>query len=316
VTRSTPDAAAWRKLGVAQLQPPDQPWFRSHAALPVVAATGPDGWDVLFSARDADGRSHVASATLTGIASGHPVLAVAAAPALRPGALGTFDDAGTTTSCVVPHGGRQFLYYTGWSRGVTVPFYLFAGLAIRDHDGPFQRVSAVPVLDRSAVDPLLTASPWVLVEGGVWRMWYVSAARWEATPSGPRHYYHIRYAESADGVAWRRDGRVCIDFASPDEYAFGRPCVVHDGGVYRMWYCVRGAAYRIGYAESRDGLDWTRMDHAAGIEASATGWDSEMMAYPVVMAAGAQEYMLYNGNDYGRTGIGLAVRERAGVVAR
>lgn len=297
---------------MARLEPPDQSWFRSHAALPVIAAAGPAGWDVLFSARDADGRSHVASGLLTGVSTGRPVLSVAPSPVLRPGELGAFDDSGVTTSCVVQSGDRRFLYYTGWSRGVTVPFYLFAGLAVSEGGGPFQRVSAAPILERCAVDPFLTASPWVVIEQGVWRMWYVSAARWEPAPGGPRHYYHIRYAESVDGIAWRRDGRVCIDFASPAEYAFGRPCVVRDGDVYRMWYSVRGAAYRIGYAESRDGLQWTRMDEAAGIDVSSSGWDAEMIAYPVVVADGGREYMLYNGNDYGRTGIGLAVRDRDG----
>jgi hypothetical protein len=235
-------------------------------------------------------------------------------PVLTPGGLGTFDDSGVTTSCVVRHGSQRFLYYTGWSRGVTVPFYLNAGLAISAGDGqPFERLAPVPIMDRNAIDPLLTASPWVVIEGGVWRMWYVSAARWEPTADGPRHYYHIRYAESRDGVDWTRHGHVCIDFASPGEHAFGRPCVIRDGGRYRMWYSVRGPAYRIGYAESADGISWTRLDQEAGIDVSATGWDSEMIEYPVVFDYGPQQYMLYNGNDYGRTGMGLAVRPRASV---
>ena len=86
--------------------------------------------------------------------------------------------------------------------------------------------------------------------------------------------------------------------------------MVKDADVYRMWYSYRGAAYRIGYAESPDGLRWERRDAEAGIGLSASGWDSEMVAYPVVFDHAGERYMLYNGNGYGRTGIGLAVLER------
>ena len=44
----------------------------------------------------------------------------------------------------------------------------------------------------------------------------------------------------------------------------------------------------------------------AGLEVSKDGWDSEMIAYPCVLDRGASRFLLYNGNGYGRTGIGLA----------
>lgn len=213
-------------------------------------------------------------------------------------------------SWLVDHGGRQYLYYTGWTLGVTVPFYFYVGLAVSDDDGAsFRRVSPAPVLERCGVDPYLTASPCILLDNGAWRMWYVSGARWELADGEPKHYYHIRYAESADGIHWVRTGRVCIDFQSPEEFAIARPCVVKDGDRYQMWYCYRGDAYRIGYAESRDGLTWERMDEQAGIEVSPEGWDSEMLAYPHVFDHAGHQYMLYNGNGYGRSGIGIAVLE-------
>jgi hypothetical protein len=152
----------------------------------------------------------------------------------------------------------------------------------------------------------LTASPCVLVDGGVWRMWYVSGTGWTPEERSAKHYYHVKYAESDDGVEWRRAGVVCIDYR-PGEHAIARPCVLKQGDRYRMWYCYRGPAYRIGYAESGDGLRWERLDDAAGIDVSAAGWDSEMLAYPYVFEHGGALYMLYNGNDYGRTGVGLAV---------
>ena len=111
-----------------------------------------------------------------------------------------------------------------------------------------------------------------------------------------------------DRVRWVRDGRVCIDFRD-GEHAIARPCVLKDGDRYRMWYCFRGPSYRIGYAESADGLEWTRFDERAGIDVSSAGWDSEMLAYPFVFDSRGARYMLYNGNGYGRSGVGWAVLE-------
>ena len=76
-----------------------------------------------------------------------------------------------------------------------------------------------------------------------------------------------------------------------------------------MWYSVRGSRYVIGYAESADGLRWTRRDDAHGLLPSPDGWDSEMVEYPYVFDHAGTRYMLYNGNGYGRTGVGLAVWE-------
>jgi hypothetical protein len=49
------------------------------------------------------------------------------------------------------------------------------------------------------------------------------------------------------------------------------------------------------------------MDAEVGIGVSADGWDSEMIEYPFVFDHAGSRYMLYNGNGYGKTGIGLAV---------
>ena len=300
----TSEAFNWIKRGRIFEPSGQAPWIGTHAALPVVEPTD-RGHRVYFCSRDILGRSHIGYGEL---ATGATQLdRISPEPVLRPGSLGAFDDAGVTTACVVRHDDRAFLYYTGWSRGVSVPFYLNIGLAISEQDGPFHRISAAPLLDRMALDPYLNASPWVLVEANVWRMWYVSGTGWETINGQPRHNYHIKYAESSDGLHWLRTGAVAIDYGE-GEYAFGRPCVMHDRAAarYRMWFAVRGDAYRLGYAESVDGITWERDDRRAHLPLSPSGWDSEMITYPVVFAADGTLQMLYNGNDYGRTGIGWA----------
>jgi hypothetical protein len=327
-------ATPWTRRGLLLEAPKDLPWAVSHAALPTIETGEDGGLSLYYSPRDERGRAHIARARLEVAPGGELMVAERdSEPVLSPGELGAFDDAGVTVSCVVAdrEGEGTLLYYTGWALGVSVPFYFYAGLARRrPGERAFARVSQAPILERNEVDPYLTASPWVLREQGLWRMWYVSCARWEfeeGPQAPPRHYYHVRYAESEDGVHWRREGEVALDFKDEEEYAMGRPCVLHDGERYRMWLCARGQSYRLAYAESTDGRRWKRDDArvtlgpvaptAAAETSPSTGaidpedtaaesWDAEMQAYPAIFDHGGRRYLLYNGNGYGRSGVGYA----------
>jgi len=92
----------------------------------------------------------------------------------------------------------------------------------------------------------------------------------------------------------------------------GRPWVVKDE-IYKMWYSIRtrDLKYKIGYAESGDGVAWKRKDHLAGISVSADPltWDSQMVCYPCVVDLPLGRVMFYNGNGHGIHGFGWAVWE-------
>ena len=298
----------WVKKGLIFRPQGDIDWMVSHAMIPFAESIGGDLYRVYFAARDKYNRSNGAYIEID-INNPKEILGISREPVLTPGELGTFDDSGALPSWIVNHGDEKYLYYIGYNIGVTVAFRNFVGLAIsRDGGGSFDKVSRAPLLERNDVDPYLTVTPCVLVEDGVWRMWYTSGTKWEEVKDDkPRHYYHIRYAESSDGIHWDRQGVVCIDYQSSDEYAIARPCVVKEHGLYKMWYCYRGRSYRIGYAESKDGIRWERRDEEVGIDVSESGWDSEMIEYPFVFDHKGERYMLYNGNGYGKTGFGYAI---------
>ena len=299
----------WRKLGL--LFRPDglEGWMASHAAVPFAVPLGGSLARVYFATRDRANRSSVAWVVLDLDRPG-VVLDRSTTPALGPGRLGTFDDSGAMPSWIVADGDREWLYYIGWNLGVTVPFRNAVGLAVREGSGEFRRVFEGPIIDRSPTEPHFATNPCVLRDGPTWTIWYLSCVGWDLVEGRPRHRYHIKVATSADGIAWDRRGQVAIDFRDESEYAISRPCVVRDPDRYRIWYAHRGVSYRIGYAESADGIAWDRRDEDVGIDVSDSGWDSEMIAYPHVFDCRGARYMLYNGNDFGRTGFGLAVLER------
>ena len=265
---------------------------------------------VFYSPRDSANRSQIRSFDFN-VANPGVVLNASPSALLNPGKTGTFDDAGITLGSLTFVNGKHYLFYTGWNLTVGVPFNNSIGIA-EYRDGAFSRLGDGPVMTRTLHEPYSCASPFVLHEDDRFRMWYASMDRWQDDANGGhRHYYNIKYCESKDGIHWSRDAVVAIDYQKVSEYAFGRPFILKEGGAYRMWYSVRGDAYRIGYAVSTDGVRWERRDARAGIDVSASGWDSEMIEYPWIFDAAGKRYMLYNGNGYGRTGIGLAVYEES-----
>ena len=299
----------WERIGLIFSPAARYTWMTSHAALPVPVHLGETRYRVYFACRDPEQRSSVGFFEVD-LLRPHETLAVSQTPVLAPGPLGHFDDAGTLPSCIVQCGQQFFLYYTGWNQGRGGLFYYSVGLAVSEDGGrTFARVSPAPILSRSRHDPCLVASPFVLVEGERWRMWYVSGVRWTLRQSDPVAHYHIKYAESSDGIDWERRGVVCIDFASEDEEKIGRMCVLRDAGGYRAWYPYnRGQGYRIGYAESADGILWVRRDGQADFNRSTHSREPEVQTYPYVIVHGAYEYMFYNGNAFGRDGVALAKR--------
>lgn len=303
-----PRPAVWRKLGRIYVPDGSKPWARSHAAYPVAEHIGGDAFRVYFSTRDAANRSSIAYVDID-MRAPTTVLREADAPVLSPGAPGTFDDSGVTIGCIVPVGNCRYLYYTGWHVPASAPWQTTIGLAISDGpERPFERHSPIPILPVNDIDPYKMTYPWVLHESGTFRMWYGSDLIRKATREDSRHL--VKYAESTDGIDWRRENRIAVDFAGSDEYGICRPCVRLIGGRYRMWFCGGGPTYRILYAESDDAVAWQRRDDAVGIDLSAMGWDSEMIEYPFVFEHRGERYLLYNGNGYGRTGFGIAQLEQ------
>jgi hypothetical protein len=295
----------WRKLGLVFSAREQSEWMVSHAANPVAERRGGDEFRVYFGCRDRRNRSHVAYVDLE-LADAVRVLRVSREPVLSPGPPGTFDDSGTSMGCLVTTGSRRYLFFLGWNLGVSVPWRNSIGVAVSEGPGKaFIRCSPGPIMDRCTVDPYTLTYPCVLREGRTWKMWYGSCTGWGPDDADLRHV--IKYAESDDGISWRRDGTVALELSGSEENTVIRPWVVKEGQLFRMWFCHRGKSYRLGYAESTDGIHWVRQDEKVGLEISPEGWDAEMMAYPCTFEHRGRYYLLYNGNAYGRAGFGVAV---------
>lgn len=225
------------------------------------------------------------------------------------GVEGTFDDSGVVPSSILLEEDHVKLYYVGFQRSYKVPFTLFSGLSIsKTLDFPFERYSFSPIIERSKASPYSNAAPFVIKDDFLYKMWFWEGENWVVL-SGKKYIQAvISYAESIDGISWNIIKRGCLKPALYKEFSLGRPWVVKHQDVFKMFYSVRylDKLYRLGYAESFDGVNWERKDEEIGIDVSAEGWDSEMICYPSVITVKDKTFLFYNGNNNGETGFGYA----------
>lgn len=308
----------WKKRGLIFRPDNNYDWMVTHASLPVPDRVSEDVLRIYFSTRSKEVRSAI---TFIEVEADDPsnVIRVHDKPVLSMGKLGTFDDGGVGPYCIVNQGDKKYLYYGGWNASVTVSYRNSIGLAVSEDGGlTFRRVCEGPVVDRNQHEPYFTGAADVMVCDGKWKMWYASATGWLILDGKTEPQYQIKYGESQDGINWVRNNTTCIEYKFDGE-ANVRPCVIREDGLYKMWYCYRGSvnfrtdkrqSYRLGYAESADGVKWTRKDEEVGIDRSEEGWDSVMMCYPYVYEHKGRKYLFYNGNGFGESGFGHAVLEQ------
>lgn len=246
------------------------------------------------------------------------ILRLSNEPIIELGKLGEFDEHGIFPMNVIKYNGSVWAYTSGWSRRVSVSIDMSIGLAISDNGGQYfhKYGSGGPIMAANHAESFLVGDPFVLHIDGRFHMWYIFGDRWERslTSGVPERFYKIAYATSIDGINWLRDGQSIIETKIANECQ-ALPTVFEYNGKYHMYFCFRDAhdfrtnkanAYRLGYAYSNDLVNWRRDDSNSGMDLSVSGWDSQMMCYPNAFMCNDEIYMLYNGNEFGRYGFGIA----------
>ena len=149
-------------------------------------------------------------------------------------------------------------------------------------------------------------------------MWYIFGIGWRTytAQQEPDRIYKIGHATSLDGINWEKEeARQIISDRLGSHESQALPSVVKINDRYHMFFCYResydfrntkGRGYRIGHAWSDDISVWTRDDDALPVDGTPGEWDSDMQCYPHVFECNGKVYLLYNGNEFGRWGFGLA----------
>jgi sucrose-6-phosphate hydrolase SacC (GH32 family) len=291
----------------------DRSWMKQYAQAPSVLIF-PASLRVYFSCRpaaDEHGRylSYLAYVDLDR-SDLFRLRELSPGPVMKLGARGTFDEFGVYPASVIRDGQDIRVYYAGWTRCESVPFNAAIGMAVsRDGGDTFERIGDGPVLSYCPDEPFVLGSPKIRKFNDRWYLWYASGRKWVETNGAMEPVYTIRMARSEDSITWSRCGRDLIETRLTDYECQASPDVFASGGRYHMFFSYRRHALRnyvMGYAWSPDVVNWVRDDARVGIGLSETGWDSQSISYGHVFSLDGSTYMLYQGNEIGKYGFGLA----------
>lgn len=106
-----------------------------------------------------------------------------------------------------------------------------------------------------------STAPAVIKIDGVYHMWYTGQSDCGTLNDEWVGKSAIGYATSADGLHWEKCREPVLVPEAPWEYiALMCPHVLYENGKFRMWYSggEQGEPDAIGYAESSDGIHWTK----------------------------------------------------------
>ena len=299
----------WKKLG--QLYVPkatgQHPKLISHAANPLPLHLEGDVYRIFFSGRDERNRSSVGAIDIDIVQ--RKIVTEHYLPFFEHGSAGSFFADGVSIGNCYETNGVQYMLFMGWQCPTDGHWRGDIGRLIVTPEVTLKLDNSEPFMGSNAIDPISLSYPWVLSRPtNGFDMWYGSTLTWDAGNGEMLHL--IRHASSDDGHHWHRSG-LTVPYELGRAQAFSRPTVVSGRyGGFEMWFSFRsgsGEKYRIGYATSNEGLNWTLDLDKAGISVSDNEWDSEMIEYPFVFDHDGNRYMVYNGNGYGKTGFGLAV---------
>jgi len=306
------ESMRWEKKGlICDCRTLDLPWFRKNAMVPLVHRIADKRLRIFMTMCD---ESNVGRIGYVDVAIDDPrrILGYSGHPVLDIGDEGTFSDNGILTSSLLRVDDRLFMYYSGYQACVKVPYLIFSGVAVSiDNGDSFQNLTRAPLLDRVEGEIFTRSGPTVMHENGQFRVWYTSDARkaWITDGGKSRPCYDLKQIVAASPTSWPKgSGSKCLELRGDDEHGISKSTIWKDGGVYKMIYSLRtiSAGYRLGYAESGDGVEFVRKDDQVGIGVSSDGWDSQMICFPERFSYGGRTYLFYCGNHYGIGGVGYA----------
>lgn len=261
--------------------------FPLEAQCPVVDDLGDGRWRIYYGRRDLKNRSRIYYFDLhygqMRVGYKHP------APIVPLGAEGSFDQDGQIPSCIRTINGVKYLYFTGIKNGGQTKFTNAIGLIRVEEEGYFKlREQVMFPADNEWFASHLNAN-------GT----YCSCKSWR----NDEPVYDLHLAETEDGETWRtrgefiglegREGGLCSFTEFEDKAVF----CARDKDDYRGG----SGSYRILTAEW--GIEgWKR---TGKLDIEKESWNNEMQCYPYFY----RNYLFYNGNNFGKTGIGCVLCE-------
>jgi len=239
-------------------------------------------------------------------------------PVLLLGIDGEWDDEDVETPTVVKHEDLYHLWYSGrgepeGTNPIGRPDAAYRiGHAVSNDGINWNKDLENPVVDvgppNIGWDWLAAAEPSVIVNDGLFEMWYTGATI--KLRSG-KFFLQIGRATSLDGTTWEKSDTNPVLRLSLKN-GITTPSVLYNEPDYELWFTLYDEATGIpggpiGYATSLDGISWRISPRIALSKGKFRAWDRRGIFGPTVLLDGDTYKMWYSGVRIDRRGIHLAI---------
>ncbi len=288
----------------------DLEWHKLNTQLPIPYLMDEDRLRLFVTLCDAENRGRLG---FVDVNPDNPseIIDYSHEPLLDVGKRGCFDENGVVSTALLENDGKLYIYYCGFQKHVNYPYSSLAGVAVSIDGGQsFSRIRETPLLERKDGEMFIRTGVGIYKYGNVYRLYYASGNEWLSVNNKLVPQYSFRYIDS--------DSPICFDGESikmfpleNDEFGMTTPQIFKTDSGYEMIYSVRTVSegYRMGYATSKDGIEFSRNDKVMDMERPNGEFDSEMICYGKCYKRGDRTYLFYSGNHYGMDGIGWAELE-------
>jgi hypothetical protein len=199
---------------------------------------------------------------------------------------------------------KSYISVMGWKLNPGEHWAGRIGKIELDLNGNLMRISEKAWFDLDSEDPISLSYPAIYHDGQTLTMWYGSTVTWD---TGNGDMIHILKEKKLNvGESFVSSDSV-IPYKIGQAQAFSRPSIVNYKNRNLMAYSYRGAndKYKIGFVWLDDFSTATQVGGIPPFLPSLNNWENEMVEYPSLFVRDKKLFMLYNGNDYGKTGIGI-----------
>jgi len=276
----------------------------SHASTPSPLVIGDNQVRIFYSSRDIRNRSSISYFDLD--LSTLKIIYAHDKPLFKFGEDHTFFSEGISLGNVFKWKGAVYMAFMGWKIPEGEHWFGQIGLLGINSENNIHLLQDFPVLPINSIDPISLSYPWVsATENMEITYWYGSTLTWDGPNCDMIHV--LKEGRTINLSRWESGTRT-LAFDQSEFQAFSSPTIleISDKRVLFFSYRGEGMSYKIGSAELTNEYPVATKDDF-GISENLEQWESEMQCYPRIFQLSGKHYMLYNGNQYGKSGIGLAL---------
>ena len=279
-------------------------WCTSHLSLPFCIAKNASELRVYFSSRDSDERSHVGWVDVQFNSESSLKTNFGTSPLVSPGGPGTFDEHGVSGSFFEIVNNSLRIWNFGWQRLSGKAWSNAIGLVEKSVYDTEPTVKNNLIVQSNEFENYGLAYPYLISQNSIRHLFY-GAFDLYGVPSLNQPYSFVSKRAKIGKDLILSDRSRMIDHLSGNS-AQSRPCIIRDGNGYRAWVSVKGEGYEIRSAYSEDLRNWKWSEERFGLRPSGMNGESHEVCYSHVVEIAGSRLMFFNGDGFGKTGIGIA----------